>query len=151
LFYDLALQLYLNFIGSKIQMETALESLEPFVQFFALRGERLTTTYHLEHLCAMKTVDLSHNALRHLRTGFLLQNVIELNLNNNQIVDCQGLKRLPKLEILNLSNNDIKETKDLASLSSCPRLHTVHLGGNPVTRLPDFAAFSLGQVKFVCT
>ena len=96
--------------GSKFIMENALESLSPDSHRICLRGNDLTSLSHLQYLACLAEVDVSHNALRHIRDGFLLQRVCTLDLSHNEMATCEGLAGLPALQTLDLSHNRILST-----------------------------------------
>ena len=95
------------FTGSKFIMENAMESLTPDSCKICLRDNDLTSLHHLEYLACLIEVDLSHNALRHICDGFLLQRVRVLDLSHNDIETCEGLGSLDGLQTLDLSYNCI--------------------------------------------
>lgn len=87
-------------------MEDAIESHSSNAQrSFCMTGKQLTVAYHLEHLAGMVDVDMSHNALIHMKSGHLLQSIRKLKLNDNHLRTCDGIERLLQLEELDLSNN----------------------------------------------
>jgi len=86
-------------------MEVAIENLPANSRSFTLLGEELTVAYCLEHLSAMTVVNLSGNSLRHFRSAYNLQFVLELNLSNNRLTDCGGFELMPRLEIVDLRHN----------------------------------------------
>lgn len=87
-------------------MEDAIESHSSNAQrSFCITGRQLTVAYHLEHLAGMVDVDMSHNALIHMKSGHLLQSIRKLKLNDNHLRTCDGIERLLQLEELDLSNN----------------------------------------------
>ena len=86
-------------------METAIQELALDLDTFQLTNRHLTAAYHLEHLVAMTTVDLSYNVLTSLTTGYLLQSVRILNLSHNKLKTCDGIENLPCLLVLNISHN----------------------------------------------
>ena len=98
---------YLFIPGSKFIMENEIESLSPDSRKICLRGNDLTSLSHLQYLACLTEVDLSHNALRHVRDGFLLQRVCMLDLSHNEMVTCEGVAGLPALHTLDLSHNRI--------------------------------------------
>ena len=88
-------------------MENAIESLASASCKICLRDAGLTLLHHLEYLACLAEVDLSHNALRHIQDGFLLQHVHVLDLSHNKITTCEGLGGLDGLQTLDLSYNCI--------------------------------------------
>ena len=93
--------------GSQILMENAIESLSADSRKMCLRDAGLTSLHHLEYLACLTEIDLSHNALRHIHDGFLLQHVHVLDLSHNEITTCEGLGGLDGLQTLDLSYNCI--------------------------------------------
>lgn len=98
----------------------------------SLPGRGLTKLYHPELLTLVTSVDLSENRLRGVRQFGLLQSLRNLNLRNNCLTSCQGLRHLPCLETLDLSNNQLCSPASLADLQTCGSLRQLHLAGNPV-------------------
>ncbi|KAI0228805.1 Geranylgeranyl transferase type-2 subunit alpha [Lamellibrachia satsuma] len=122
---------------SKFIMENAMESLTPDSCKICLRDNDLTSLHHLEYLACLTEVDLSHNALRHICDGFLLQRVRVLDLSHNDIETCEGLGSLDGLQTLDLSYNSLVDVESLRPLSSCPHLKLLKLEGNELCSMAD--------------
>lgn len=71
--------------------------------------------------------------LGHLNT---LQSLL---LPGNSIRSIRGLESLTELSHLDLSRNMIGRLQDVRALTLNPKLHTLSLQGNPVTKLPPSA------------
>lgn len=83
----------------------------------------------LEHLPALKELDLSNNNISEIYGLDHLENLTNLNLSNNRITEIKGLNNLRYLRFLNLSHNSIQEIKGLDSLKS---LMILYLNGNQI-------------------
>ena len=70
-----------------------------------------------------------------------IQNLEELDLQENSIefIPKDISKNFPKLTVLRLSQNKIKNITDLQSLKGCAELRVLNLDGNPVTKLDDYS------------
>lgn len=93
---------------------------------------------------------------------FLLENLVEFNIKNNLIeniffeknIDVRlynqnshiGWHNLTKLEILNVSENQIKKMPD--DIGNCKQLHTLYLNGNKLCEVPQTLASLVNLKKF---
>ncbi|XP_069796994.1 LOW QUALITY PROTEIN: geranylgeranyl transferase type-2 subunit alpha [Narcine bancroftii] len=98
-----------------------------------LAHKDLTTLCHLDQLLLVTHLDLSGNRLRRLPSAFrALQCLQVLQADGNEIEKIEGLSKLPKLEEVSLRENRLGELDDLQPLTSCPRLRSLLLTGNPL-------------------
>ena len=96
--------------------------------------------FHLENVygLGLKKLSLGHNLLTEF-PNLETSDLRELKVNDNQIsrVDLEQIKLIPKLEILDLGNNLIKEFRDIIHLMSL-KLRQLNLKGNPICLLKDY-------------
>ena len=101
----------------------------------AVSHNQLSKLSHLGTLKELKKLSASHNALSTFPSFLASSDLRELRLNANKICTIpDSIARVPRLEILDLGNNDLKEFTDLIHLMSCPRLRQLNLAGNPVAQ-----------------
>lgn len=85
-------------------------------------------------------IDLSNNQIEVLEDFPVLKRCTTIFMHNN-IVKTIGenfAECLPNLHTLMLSNNDIKEFKDIMPLRKCKNLLRLSLYLNPITTLPNY-------------
>ncbi|XP_074644126.1 geranylgeranyl transferase type-2 subunit alpha-like [Tubulanus polymorphus] len=129
---------YYEDLRSKYLIENSIETLSPENRKIDLNGKNLTGIYHPEHLALCTHVDLSQNRISSLKNVNLIACVQELNLEGNQLSSVCDVEGLQFLQKINLKNNHIVEVDSLKSLTRCPQLLLVELGGNPVCDVSDF-------------
>jgi len=87
---------------------------------------------------AFDTIDFTDNRISRLENFPRLQRISHLMLSGNVIesLDVQNLtKNLPNLKYLELSHNHVASLREVTNLGkACPRLESLSLVGNPVTR-----------------
>ena len=67
-------------------------------------------------LSKLTMLELNNNKLQELPESFWqLQNIEELDLSTNELTDCSAIHDLPKLRIINLSNNPISDISTLTT------------------------------------
>ncbi|XP_075235713.1 U2 small nuclear ribonucleoprotein A'-like [Lycorma delicatula] len=109
-----------------------------------LRGFKIPVIENLgATLDQFDTIDLSDNDIRKLDGFPLLKRLKCLFLNNNRIVRVSdGLEtRIPNLDTLVLTGNNIQELADLDPLSTLPNLKSLSLLHCPVTRKQHYRAY----------
>ena len=74
-------------------------------------------------------IDLSENKVKDCNNFKGLPNLKKLNLNNNSMANCIGLANCPKLEVLYLNNNKLTSIKGLDNL---PTLRKLRLRTNKI-------------------
>jgi len=88
------------------------------------------------------SLDLSAMALEEVPATFLeaFPNLREVNLENNRLQTLPvTLRLMPRLQALNLSRNVISLSPEaIVALEGYPALQQLHLGHNPLGRVPDF-------------
>ncbi|CCG83259.1 putative Tubulin-specific chaperone [Taphrina deformans PYCC 5710] len=92
------------------------------------------------HFAKLTVLHLAHNDLLDCQNDFELVSITSLDLLGNKISDLHLLvSHFPALEILNVSNNDIKFIRPAISSSVQPgaRLKHINLAGNPLEDLQD--------------
>jgi len=93
----------------------------------------------LQTLVKLKKLALSNNKIRaipSLEANFELQ---ELRLNGNKIIKIPDTMRLnPRLKILDLGKNLIKDWSDVENLAQLPKLKSLTLAGNPLAAESDY-------------
>ena len=102
------------------------------------KGLNSVETSDLDYFTNLKYADLSENELE-MSTLSSLPNLRELRLNCNSITslgDCSGFK---KLEVLDLSYNNLAEQirSVIISLATIPNLSNLDLSGNAIQSLPE--------------
>jgi len=92
-----------------------------------------------------QVIDFSDNDLAKLENFPLMKNLVTILANNNRISRiAEGLGAfLPQLNNLILTNNKIAQLETIDALTSLPRLYTLSLLGNPVTRLPNYRQYAI--------
>ncbi len=91
-----------------------------------------------------EAIDLSDNEISALENFPVLKRLLSLFVCNNHIkVLRSGLKSLPRLETLVLTNNDICTLADVSALGELPHLRHLSLLGNPVTRVEHYREYVL--------
>lgn len=120
-----------------------------------LRGLKIPVIENLgATLDQFDTIDLSDNDIRKLDGFPLLKRLKCILLNNNRIVRIgDGLEaRLPNLNTLVLTGNNIQELADLDPLATLPHLTCLSLLHCPVTRKQHYrayVAFKLPQLRLL--
>ena len=72
-----------------------------------------------------------------------------LNLSSNNLISTDGISGLPDLEFLDLSFNKFEQIKD-SSFKDLPKLKVVNLSNNVHLRIvDDYSFFSLPKLEFV--
>jgi Leucine-rich repeat (LRR) protein len=98
-----------------------------------LSHNRIETFQGLRGLECLKKLSLAHNNLREVPPLECLSGLKELKLNHNKLAHIPShLVYNSRLELLDLGNNYIRETTDLALLASLLHLRHVNLQGNPI-------------------
>ncbi|KAI1719570.1 leucine rich repeats (2 copies) domain-containing protein [Ditylenchus destructor] len=102
------------------------------------------------------SVDLSNNSLEHIYELVELVNIVELNLSRNSVISLSAnvasaadpnVQILPKLKILDLSNNNLNNQSILrVGLAQLPQLRSLNLSGNMLSRF-DASFFNLTTVE----
>ncbi|XP_072884966.1 geranylgeranyl transferase type-2 subunit alpha-like [Hemitrygon akajei] len=132
---------YLADLRSRFLIENAVLKMEyAEARVIDLANKGLTTLCHLEQLLLITHLDLTGNRLKAIPPAFrTLQCLQVLQADGSEIEHIEGLWNLRKLEEVSLRENCLRELDDLRPLTSCPRLATLQLSGNPLC-LGDKAA-----------
>lgn len=132
---------YLADLRSRFLIENAVLKMEyAEARVIDLANKGLTTLCHLEQLLLITHLDLTGNRLKAIPPAFrTLQCLQVLQADGSEIEHIEGLWNLRKLEEVSLRENCLRELDDLRPLTSCPRLATLQLSGNPLC-LGDRAA-----------
>ena len=95
----------------------------------------------LDTLTGLEWLDLSFNKISKIENLEKLIKLKVLALFSNQIVEVEALESLQELEVLRLGNNKINSKKVVIYLRQLPKLRTLSLKGNPVTRFKEFDGY----------
>jgi Leucine-rich repeat (LRR) protein len=140
--------------------ETALEDMRNveccvgLVQLY-LYSNRISRIQGLDKLVYLEKLWLNSNRLSRLEGLGNLGNLRDLNLAGNTLTSIRGaVEHLRKLEIFDLSGNQISSFEDLSPLSDLPSLHSLSLSHphhppNPLSLLCNYSSlllFSLPQL-----
>jgi len=100
---------------------------------------------------AFDTIDFTDNRISRLENFPRLQRLSHLMLSGNVIesVDMSNLtKNVPNLKWLELAHNHVASLREVANLGkACPKLESLSLVGNPVTRKYTFFVVTM---RFPC-
>lgn len=127
---------YYNDLCSKFMIENTILKMEyAEVRVFSISDKNLTILCHLDQLLLVTHINLSSNQLRRLPPQFAMLQCLEvLDADDNHIEELEGLYHLPKLREVSLKNNKISKLSDLQVLTSCPKLTSLDIRGNPITQ-----------------
>jgi internalin A len=114
----------------------------------------LKTTWGLQDLVNLKSLDISHNFITQIQGWMFLSSlqIVNLSHNNlsciqglhqcykittlmlqfNQLESISGLETLKNLQYLNLSNNSITDKTSIRPLSLNSKLEVLYLESNPI-------------------
>ena len=95
----------------------------------------------LEKLVNLEWLDLSFNKITKIENISSLKKLKVLALFSNEIVEVENLDSLLELEVLRLGNNKICSKTAIIYLRRLPKLRTLSLKGNAVTRYKDFDGY----------
>ena len=95
----------------------------------------------LESLVLLEWLDLSFNKITKIENIATLRKLKVLALFSNEIVEVENLDSLLELEVLRLGNNKIGKKDVIIYLRRLPKLRTLSLKGNPITRYKDFDGY----------
>ncbi|XP_062916177.1 geranylgeranyl transferase type-2 subunit alpha isoform X2 [Mobula hypostoma] len=125
---------YLADLRSRFLIENAVLKMEyAEARVIDLANKGLTTLCHLEQLLLITHLDLTGNRLKAIPPAFrALQCLQVLQADGSEIEQIEGLWNLRKLEEVSLRENCLRELDDLRPLTSCPRLASLQLSGNPL-------------------
>ncbi|XP_072126109.1 geranylgeranyl transferase type-2 subunit alpha isoform X2 [Mobula birostris] len=125
---------YLADLRSRFLIENAVLKMEyAEARVIDLANKGLTTLCHLEQLLLITHLDLTGNQLKAIPPAFrALQCLQVLQADGSEIEQIEGLWNLRKLEEVSLRENCLRELDDLRPLTSCPRLASLQLSGNPL-------------------
>lgn len=85
-------------------------------------------------------IDLSNNQIEVLEDFPILKRCTTLFVNNNIVrrISDSFVECVPNLHTLMLSNNDIREFKDVRALQNCKNLLRLSLYLNPISTIPNY-------------
>ncbi|XP_059155967.1 uncharacterized protein LOC131941010 isoform X2 [Physella acuta] len=99
-----------------------------------LSWNKLTELSGLANLPNLQILDVSHNQLSTIKTVGKLRSLEELNITGNQFVELSNLPGVcPKLQILHVCENCIKNWDEIFALSGLPELYELSVSSNPIT------------------
>ncbi|XP_041031372.1 geranylgeranyl transferase type-2 subunit alpha, partial [Carcharodon carcharias] len=132
---------YFADLRSRYLVENAVLKMEyAETRVIQLAEKELTTLCHLDQLLLVTHMNLSGNRLKSLPLQFAGMQCLEvLHADDNEIESIAGLCNLPKLEVVSLRENRLRDPADLRPLASCPRLSVLMLAGNPLCQEEDVA------------
>ncbi|KAI5295873.1 hypothetical protein KEM52_006653 [Ascosphaera acerosa] len=132
---------YLNLAGNSLYSVStaALSPVADSLRSFDLSQNKFTEIPEsLACLCHLRSLNMSYCEISDLRT--LQQHrqpahaITTLRLQGNSITSIEGIERLASLERLDLRNNCLEDPRDLACLTTLPRLREIWVQGNPFTK-----------------
>ncbi|CAD5215075.1 unnamed protein product [Bursaphelenchus xylophilus] len=96
-------------------------------------------------------IDLTDNNIRKLENFPFLKRLESLLLHNNRIQYIQKdlHEKLPNLNTLALTNNNLAELGDIEPLAKCKKLEYLTLMGNPLTHKPHYRAYVIYKLRSV--
>ncbi|TRY75649.1 hypothetical protein TCAL_04582 [Tigriopus californicus] len=114
-------------------------TLAPLIETFLLGSNKVTDIENLTTLPKLSHLELADNDIHetddlHIKLG----QVTRLDLSHNKIKTLAGWSKLYSLKNVNVSNNRIRELKDVFPLSQLPCLEVLNLQGNKVTSVVDY-------------
>ncbi|ORX52576.1 L domain-like protein [Piromyces finnis] len=118
-----------------------IENLESLINLntLVLSYNKIEEVSNLTCLKSLTKLSIAHNKIRVFPDLRMNTELKELRLNNNRLLGVpEYVKFLPKLEILDLGNNFLKEFSDIENLKSLFHLNNLNLKGNPVTKLENY-------------
>lgn len=150
-------------LGRNMLHGVASEGLDALInlEYLNLAGNKLTSMGNFVHLTKLEELDLSDNNLTAFQ-GTMPANLVILRVNANQIANFEGLVapldklnelyahdnviqdlkalsvRCPQLESVDLRNNQIKSSSEIAVLANCKALQDIWLDGNPCCSLSSY-------------
>ncbi|CAD5210319.1 unnamed protein product [Bursaphelenchus okinawaensis] len=96
-------------------------------------------------------IDLTDNNIRKLENFPFLKRLECLLLHNNRIQHIQKdlHEKLPNLNTLALTNNNLAELGDIEPLAKCKKLEYLVLMGNPLTHKPHYRSYIIYKLRTV--
>lgn len=118
----------------------------PSLKVLSLVGNDISRISGLEGCMGLRELALTNNRLRALDMEALapLVNLAHLHIGENALRGLAGVRVLTSLQSLTLTSNRIPDLSEVGHLAALPLLKALHLGGNPVTRKPQYR---VGVVK----
>jgi U2 small nuclear ribonucleoprotein A' len=94
------------------------------------------------------SIDFSDNALQRLDNFPLMSSLRTILANNNMIarIGDDVAAKLPKLELLVLTNNKISSLGELDALAKCAHLRELSLLFNPVTKRQHYRLYVIHKI-----
>ncbi|KAF3357508.1 hypothetical protein VdG1_03296 [Verticillium dahliae VDG1] len=129
---------------NSIQSIDGLAALAPTLQDLDLYDNLISHIRGLDELTHLTSLDLSFNKIKHIKNISHLTklkevffNLEELWVAKNKITALDGLAALPKLRLLSIQSNRIR---DLSPLADVPGLEELYISHNALTSLDGLAA-----------
>lgn len=148
------LRLRQNLLTSIEEHGTGLECCSELEHLDLYDNQLKTSTISVElfnrHLTKLNLLDLSFNQLRHCLIGLDLPQLEELYYVNNKIkkIDAGAFDHLPRLTMLELGSNRIREIENLEPLV---QLEQLWLGTNKITQIKNLDHFvNLQKLSIQC-
>jgi Leucine-rich repeat (LRR) protein len=139
--------LYLNL--NKI---SKIENLQifPNLEELYLQNNKISNIENLKELKFLQKLDISNNLLQDIEGISQAKNLFYINIENNLIkfLSISELTQLDNLTELHASGNLLSNLKEILDLKNCPKLQVLDLSNNDVVRL-NIQDFRLNIIFFI--